>query len=97
MAPDGQLQGDPTSPCFWLPIGEITFQSREAFDDQSIALEVGWISVMHRFGQNPGVLLSVVHCSAAPTGLGGCAAKETEGFCLGRFLRALIAQRSCEV
>ena len=32
-----------------------------------------------------------------PTGLGGCAAKEAEGFRLGRFLRALIAQRSCEV
>jgi hypothetical protein len=96
MVPDGQLQGDPTSPCFWLQIGEITFQGREAFDDRSIALEVGGISVMHRFGQNPGVVMNVVHCSAANRSW-RLRRQEAEGFRLGRFLRALIAQRSCEV
>jgi hypothetical protein len=51
---------------------------------------------MHRFGQNPGVVMNVVHCSAANRSW-RLRRQEAEGFRLGRFLRALIAQRSCEV
>jgi hypothetical protein len=65
MVPDGQLQGEPTSPMHRLQLGESTFQGREAFDDRSIALDAGGISVMHRFGHNPGGVMNVVHGSAA--------------------------------
>jgi hypothetical protein len=65
MVPDGQLQGEPTSPMHRLQLGESTFQGREAFDDRSIALDAGGISVMHRFDHNPGGVMNVVHGSAA--------------------------------
>ena len=83
------------SNAFWLQLGEITFQGREAFDDRSIALEVGGISVMHRFGQNPGVVMKRGALLGGQQVL-AVVPQEAEDFRLVRF-RALIAQRSCEV
>jgi hypothetical protein len=78
------LQGDPISPCFWLQIGEVA-SSGGSLVQRNASLR-SESRHRHERGALPGgqPVLAV-------------ACQETEGFRLGRFLRPLIAQRSCEV
>jgi hypothetical protein len=77
MVPDGQLQGDPTSPCFWLQIGEV------ASSGGSLVERNASLRSESRHRHERGALLGGQQVLAV-------VCQEADG--LGRFLRPLIAQ-----